>query len=73
MRKKLSLTVSNKVCKKPRRQNAKRAISDELDKEYAEAAADAQRELEALEWCEALIGETLDGEDFTDWPNYPSS
>jgi hypothetical protein len=73
MRKKLSLTVSNKACKKLRRQKAKRAIGDELDKAYTEAAADVQGELEALEWCEALIGETLDDEDFTDWPNYPSS
>jgi hypothetical protein len=63
MRKKLSPTVSNKVCKKLR----------ELDSGYAEAAADEQSELEALEWCEALIGETLDDEDFTDWPNFPSS
>ena len=70
MRKKLGLTVSNR---KLRQQNAKRAIGDELDKGYAEAAADVQRELEALEWCEALIGETLDDEDFTGWPNYPSS
>ncbi len=48
------------------------ASEEELEKGYAEAAADVEREREALEWCEAFIGETLDDEDFSDWPDYPT-
>ncbi len=47
------------------------ASNEELEKDYAEAAADVDREREALEWCEAFIGETLEDEDFSDWPGYP--
>ncbi len=35
-------------------------VADSLSAAYAEMAADAAREAEADEWCEALIGDGLD-------------
>jgi predicted CopG family antitoxin len=48
------------------------ASDEELARGYAEAAKDEAAEREATEWIEALVGETLDDEDFSDWPGYPS-
>src|SRR5712691_8266466 len=48
------------------------ASDEEIDRGYAEAAADEAAEREAKEWTEGLIGDTLDDEDFSDWPGYPS-
>lgn len=35
-------------------------MEDELEKGYSEMAADVAAEAEALEWCEALIGDVGD-------------
>jgi predicted CopG family antitoxin len=34
-------------------------VKDDLDEAYAEMAADRQREEEALEWSEALVGDVI--------------
>jgi hypothetical protein len=47
------------------------ASEEELGRGCVDAEADVQREWKALEWCEAFIGETLDDENFGDWPGYP--
>ena len=39
---------------------------------YRAMAADEEAEREAREWTESNVGETLDDEDFSDWPGYPS-
>ncbi|MEA2870878.1 MAG: hypothetical protein QOH67_854 [Hyphomicrobiales bacterium] len=39
---------------------------------YREMAADEEAEKEAHEWIESNMGETLDDEDFSGWPGYPS-
>jgi hypothetical protein len=39
---------------------------------YRAMAADQETEREAREWTESHVGETLDDEDFSDWPGYPS-
>jgi hypothetical protein len=31
-----------------------------LEEEYREMAADAEHEREALEWCEALVGDAIE-------------
>jgi predicted CopG family antitoxin len=48
------------------------ASDEEIRRGYAEMAADEEAEREAHEWIESNIGETLDDEDFSDWPGYPS-
>ena len=48
------------------------ASDNDLAKGYAEAAADEESEQEALEWIESDVGETLDDEDFSGWPGYPT-
>jgi hypothetical protein len=35
-------------------------VTDSLSAAYAEMAADSDREAEADEWCEALVGDGLD-------------
>lgn len=47
------------------------ASPEELDRGYAELAADENSEREASEWIEASAGETLEDEDFSAWPGYP--
>jgi hypothetical protein len=37
------------------------AVGDALDNAYREMAADAQRETEAMEWCNALVGDVHEG------------
>ena len=48
------------------------ASDTEIARGYAEAAADEEQEREAKEWIESDVGETLDDEDFSGWPGYPS-
>lgn len=36
---------------------------DEMEKEYEQMARDAEGEREALEWCEAMIGDVADAEE----------
>lgn len=48
------------------------ASEAEIRRGYAEMAADEEAEREAHAWTESNIGETLDDEDFSDWPGYPS-
>ena len=38
----------------------KHIIKDELDAAYKQMAADEEREAEALEWAEALVGDVVD-------------
>jgi hypothetical protein len=42
--------------------NWETATDEELDAGYSEMAADKEAEGEALEWCEALIGDVGDEE-----------
>jgi predicted CopG family antitoxin len=48
------------------------ASNAEIARGYAEAAADEEQERQAKEWIESNVGETLDDEDFSGWPGYPS-
>jgi predicted CopG family antitoxin len=83
--KKLTITVSDEVYEGLHRHVGRRKISRFMDslarerlqprslaEEYAEAAQDEEAEREAREWIEAGVGETLDDEDFSDWPGFPS-
>ena len=85
MTKKLTITVSDDVYDDLHRRVGRRKISRFIDRlardhlqpqtlaeEYAEAAHDGKAEREALAWIESGVGETLDDEDFSDWPGHPS-
>jgi len=85
MTKKLTITVSDEVYRHLHRRIGRRKISrfidemarehfmeKQLDADYAEAAADEQREREAGEWIESGIDEGLPDEDFSEWPGYPT-
>jgi hypothetical protein len=85
MSKKLTITVSDQVYEGLQREAGSGRIGslvehllrnhvlrDQLAADYAEAAADEEREREAKEWVEADLGDTLPDEDFSDWPGYPS-
>ena len=70
MRRKLTITVSDEVCRGLHRRAGRRAISrfiedlirphiigdDELEALYREAAEDEAAEREALEWIDANLG-----------------
>lgn len=73
MSKKLTITVSDEVYEGLHRQIGRRRISrfldqlarphlinEDLRRAYEEMAADRQREKEAAEWADALIGDTTD-------------
>lgn len=73
MAKKLTITVSDEVYEGLHRQIGRRRISrfldqlarphlldEDLKRAYEEMAADEQREAEAEEWVEALIGDATD-------------
>ena len=85
MTKKLTIIVSDEVYRHLHRRIGRRKIScfidemarehfmeKQLDADYAEAAADEQREREAGEWIESGIDEGLPDEDSSDWPGYPT-
>ena len=85
MTKKLTITVSDEVYEGLHRRVGRRKISrfidelarrhftkEQLAAEYAEAAADEEREREAREWIESGIDDGLPDEDFSGWPGYPS-
>ncbi len=76
MQKKLTITVSEEVYQGLHRVIGPRRIShfietlvrphvieQDLDAAYREMAADEEREAEALEWAEALIGDVANEED----------
>lgn len=73
MPKKLTITVADEVYEGLHRSIGRRRISrfletlarphllpPELETAYREMAADEQREREALEWSEAVVGDVLD-------------
>ena len=73
MQKKLTITVDEKVYNGLRKRVGPRRIShfiedlvrphvidEELEMAYAQMAKDEQRESEALEWAEAVIGDISD-------------
>ena len=73
MAKKLTITVSDEVYEGLHRQIGRRRISrfldqlarphlinEDLQRAYEEMAADRQREEEAAEWADALIGDATD-------------
>ena len=85
MTKKLTITVSDETYERLHRRIGRRKISrfiDDLTREhfmekqlvadYAEAAADEQRERDAKEWIESGVDEGLPDEDFSDWPGRPT-
>ena len=85
MTKKLTVTVSDEVYKDLHKRVGRRRISRFIDgmarehfmekqlaADYAEAAADEEREREAKEWSESGIDDGLPDEDFSDWPDYPT-
>jgi len=85
MTRKLTITVSDEVYEGLHRRIGRRKISrfineiarehfmeKQLDADYAEAAADGEREREAKEWIESGVDDGLPDEDFSDWPGYPT-
>ena len=85
MTKKLTITVSDEVYEGLHRRVGRRKISrfidemarehfmeKQLDADYAEAAADEEREREAKEWIESGVDDGLPDEDFSDRPDYPT-
>ena len=85
MIKKLTITVSDEVYEGLYRRVGRRKISRFIDEiardhfmekqlnvDYAEAAADQNREREAKEWTDDRVDEALPDEDFSGWPGYPT-
>jgi len=85
MTKKLTITVSDEIYERLHRRIGRRKISSfiddlarehfmerQLDADYAEAAADENREREAKEWIESGVDDGLPDEDFSEWPGHPT-